>query len=86
MPADKVVLDVRDGVNSVIKGATVIPQSELAARMAELPKDKEILIHCNTGILAGMAVKQLKENGYQARYLKAVVQINPDGSFEVTEI
>lgn len=81
---DKVVLDVRDSGMSTIPGAINIPQAELAGRLAELPKDKEIIIHCNTGILASMALKTLQDNGYKARYVDAVVQVSSDGSFEVS--
>jgi len=85
-PADKVILDVRDsGADGVIPGAVNIPQAQLSDRLGELPKDKEYIIHCNTGILAGMALKTMQDNGYNARYVDAVVQISPDGSFEVTE-
>jgi rhodanese-related sulfurtransferase len=81
----KVILDVRDsGTAGTISGAVHIPQAELADRLAELPKDKEIIIHCNTGILASMALKTLKDNGYKARYVDAVVQVSPDGSFEIS--
>jgi hypothetical protein len=31
-----------------------------------------------------MSLKTLQDNGYQARYLDAVVQVSPDGSFEIT--
>ena len=85
-PSDKVILDVRDsGAEGIIPGAINIPQDQLAARIGELPKDKEYIIHCNTGILAGMSLKTLQDNGYQARYLDAVVQVGSDGSFEVSE-
>jgi len=83
-PADKVILDVRDSGVATIPGAVNIPQAELADRLAELPKDKEIIIHCNTGIMANMALKTLQDNGYKARYVDAVVQVSPDGSFEVS--
>jgi len=85
-PSDKVILDVRDsGAEGIISGAINIPQAQLAARLAELPKDKEYIIHCNTGILAGMALKTLQDNGYRARYLDAVVQVSPNGSFDITD-
>ena len=83
--ADKVILDVRDsGAEGMVPGAVNIPMAELPDRLAEIPKDKEVIVHCNTGILANMALKTLKDNGYNARYLDAVVQVSPNGSFEVT--
>ena len=81
----KVILDVRDaGTVGTIPGAIAIPQAEISGRMAELPKDKELIIHCNTGILASMALKTLKDNGYKARYVDAVVQVASDGTLEVS--
>jgi len=85
-PADKVILDVRDrGAEGTIDGAINIPLAELNGKLGELSKDKEYLIHCNTGILAGMACKTLQDNGFKARYLDAVVQVSADGSFDITE-
>ncbi len=83
-PADKIILDVRDSGVATIPGAVNIPQSELAGRLAELPKDKEVIVHCNTGIMANMALKTLADNGYKARYVDAVVQVSDDGSFDVS--
>ncbi len=85
-PLDKLILDVRDSGPAIIPGAINIPQGQLADRLAEVPRDKEIIIHCNTGIMASMSIKTLKDNGYNARYLNAVVQVSPDGSFEITDI
>jgi rhodanese-related sulfurtransferase len=85
-PSGKIILDVRDsGAEGTIPGAINIPQGQLAGRLAELQKDKEYIVFCNTGILAGMSLKTLQDNGYQARYLDAVVQVSPDGAFEVSE-
>jgi len=85
-PADKIILDVRDfGVKGHIPGDLDIPQALLSERIADLPKDKEIIIHCNTGILAKMAYNTLHDNGFQARYLDAVVQIAENGSFDISE-
>jgi rhodanese-related sulfurtransferase len=85
-PTDKIILDVRDsGSAGTIPGAVNIPQGQLADNLGEISKDKEYIIHCNTGILASMALKTLQDNGYNARYLDAVVQVSSDGTFEVTE-
>ena len=84
-PADIVILDVRDSTSDgFIPGAVNIPLAQLNDKLGELPKDKEYIIHCNTGIMAGMALKTMQDNGYKARYLDAVVQVSPDGSFDVT--
>ena len=87
-PKDKVILDVRDSATTsqgTIQGAVTIPLDELEARMNELQPDKEIIIHCNTGIMAGMAQKTLDGKGYNSRILNAVVQVASDGTYEVSE-
>jgi rhodanese-related sulfurtransferase len=87
-PADKVILDVRDAdevMAGKLPGAVHIPVGELAERMAELPTDKEILIHCTTGIRAMMAHDALAKKGYRARYLNEVIQVASDGSFEIAK-
>jgi rhodanese-related sulfurtransferase len=86
-PADVIILDVRnkDEANAgMIKGAVLIPEEELAARIAELPKDKRIIVHCSTGIRAEMAYHKLKEAGYKAGFLNAEIDIDKQGNFKVT--
>ena len=41
----------------------LIPETELAACVAELRKDKRIIIHCSKGIRAEMADHKLKDAG-----------------------
>lgn len=84
-PADKLILDVRDPGVTPLPGAKFIPLAELDGKIGELPKDKEIIIHCNTGILASMAQEKLAAAGLKSRYLNAVVQVSADGTFEVNE-
>lgn len=87
-PEDKLILDVRDAdtaARGMIPGAVNIPLDDLGGRLKELPSDREILIHCNTGIMAGMAHNTLGKNGFKSRYLNAVVQVSPDGSYELNE-
>ena len=84
-PANKIILDVRDaGTEGHIPGDLDIPQGQLDTKLAEIPTDKEIIVHCNTGILASMAFNTLKENGYNVRYVDAVVQIASNGTLEVS--
>jgi rhodanese-related sulfurtransferase len=86
-PADVLILDVRnpDEANAgMIKGAMLIPDEELATRMAEVPKGKRIVTHCLTGIRAEMAYHKLKEAGYNVSFLNAEIDVAKDGSFKVT--
>jgi rhodanese-related sulfurtransferase len=86
-PADVLILDVRnqDEANAgMIKGAVLIPDEELQARIAELPKDKRIIAHCSTGIRAEMAYHKLKDAGYKAGFLNADIDIAKNGVFKVT--
>jgi len=67
-----VILDVRsrqEMARGFFKKAIVIPLDELAARHRELPKNKEILIHCASGERAKMAAYELNRLGFQARFL-----------------
>ncbi len=81
-----VILDVRnpdETKNGTIKGALTIPEPQLLARLAELPKDAKILCHCSTGIRAELAYHLLKEKGYDARFLPTEITIIDDGEFTI---
>ena len=85
-PATIMILDVRnaDEVSAgMIKGAKNISDEELLDRLAELPKDKQIITHCSTGVRAEMAYHKLKEKGYQVKFLNAKVDIDKDGSYDL---
>jgi len=85
-PADTLILDVRnqDEANAgMIKGAKLIPDEDLAARMGELPKDKRIVAHCSTGVRAEMAYHKLKDKGYNAAFVKADIEINKAGKLTI---
>jgi rhodanese-related sulfurtransferase len=86
-PADVLILDVRnvDEANAgMIKGAMLIPEEDLAARIAELPKGKRIIIHCSTGIRAEMAYHKLKDAGFKAGFLNADIDIDKQGKIKIT--
>ena len=67
---DGFVLDVRNPpeleVESVA-GAVNIPLPQLRARLAELPKDREINVLCRSAQRAYYATRILLQNGYKAR-------------------
>lgn len=82
-----IILDVRDAdeaAGGVIQGSINIPSAQIKDRMKELPKDKDIVVHCLTGTRAQGAYEELKEAGYKVRYLNAVIQIGKDGKFEIS--
>jgi rhodanese-related sulfurtransferase len=86
-PANVLILDVRnpdEAAVGMIKGAMLIPDEELAARLAEVPKDKRIVTHCLTGIRAEMADHKLKEAVYNAAFLNNEIEVSKDGSFKIT--
>jgi rhodanese-related sulfurtransferase len=85
-PADTLILDVRnqdEGNAGMIKGAMLIPDEEIVARLGEIPKDKRIVTHCSTGIRAEMAYHKLKEKGYKVAFLNADIEIAKDGKFKI---
>jgi len=87
LPADKFILDVRDedeAMQGMLQGAHNIPSQDVADNLDQIPKDKEIIIHCITGVRAEMAYLTLKEKGYTARFLNANIDIDKDGHYNVT--
>ena len=75
--AAQIVLDVRtkeEVASGLFKNAIHIPLDELGKRIAELPKDKELLVHCTTGARAQMAMGTLGKAGIKARFLVADVE------------
>ncbi|GAQ95039.1 3-mercaptopyruvate sulfurtransferase SseA, contains two rhodanese domains [Thermodesulfovibrio aggregans] len=88
IPPNVIILDVRDPEETqmgMIKGAKNIPVNELKDRLNELPKDKEIIVHCATGMRAEMAYNILKEAGYNVKFLDASIQIKKGGKYKITE-
>ncbi|NTV88742.1 MAG: FAD-dependent oxidoreductase [Clostridiales bacterium] len=66
-PEKSILLDVRTETEyglGTIKGALNIPLDELRNRLAELPKDKEILVFCQVGLRGYVAVRLLMQNGF----------------------
>jgi len=88
-PTDKILLDVRRPDERAKKGKVAgtinIPVDTLDWRWSELPKDKEIIIHCQDGPRASVAFDVLKEHGLKVRSLFASFNWNKDGSYEIKE-
>lgn len=61
------VLDVRtpqEYAEGHVPGAVNVPQEQLASRLAEVPKDKDVVLYCKSGRRAGIAADVLAANGY----------------------
>ena len=61
------VLDVRspeEYASGHVPGAINIPYDQIAARIAEVPKDKDVVLYCKSGRRAGIAAEVLAGQGY----------------------
>ncbi len=79
--SDVVILDVRNKSETeagMFPNAVNIPLDELDQKLSDLPKDKQILIHCSTGARAEMAYNILKKAGVNAKYVNAKVECEKD--------
>jgi len=66
------LLDVREPVELAVESeprAINIPIGQLRARLAELPRDREILVICRSGQRAYYATRMLLQKGFKARTL-----------------
>jgi NADPH-dependent 2,4-dienoyl-CoA reductase/sulfur reductase-like enzyme/rhodanese-related sulfurtransferase len=66
------LLDVRQPVELIVEsvpGAVNIPLPQLRARLAELPRDREIVVICRSAQRAYYATRILLQNGFTARNL-----------------
>jgi rhodanese-related sulfurtransferase len=62
------VLDVRtpeEYASGYVPGAVNIPHDQLASRLAEVPKDREIVLYCRSGRRALLAADVLAAQGYK---------------------
>ena len=61
------VLDVRspeEYASGHVPGAVNIPYDQIASRIAEVPKDKDVVLYCKSGRRAGIAAETLAGQGY----------------------
>ena len=62
-----IVLDVRDPHEweiSAIEGSLRIPKSQVVARSNEIPRDREVIVQCKTGIRSRDSILMLQEKGF----------------------
>ena len=61
------VLDVRtpdEYAEGHVPGAVNVPHDQLASRVAEVPKDKDVVLYCRSGRRAALAADVLTAHGY----------------------
>lgn len=71
-PRTTFVLDVRrpdERARGAIPGSFHIPLDELRSRMDELPRDRDIVVYCQTGQRSYIAARLLGQHGFLARNL-----------------
>jgi sulfur-carrier protein adenylyltransferase/sulfurtransferase len=63
---DIYLLDVREPYEVQIAqiGGTVIPQNDVPNRLAEIPRDREIVVHCRSGARSQRIAEFLKQSGH----------------------
>jgi molybdopterin/thiamine biosynthesis adenylyltransferase/rhodanese-related sulfurtransferase len=61
------LLDVREPYEYQIAqiGGTLIPQNDVPNRLAEIPRDREIIVHCRSGARSQKIAELLKQSGYK---------------------
>ena len=89
LPANVMIIDVRNEdevTDGMLKTAKLIPSEEVKDHLAEIPKDKLIVVHCSTGVRAEMVYHALKGLGYtNVSFLNAAVVFAKDGSYKITK-
>ena len=64
---DLFILDVRNPEEYQIcrlPGSTLLPLPEMPQRFAEVPKDREVVVHCKSGMRSAKAIGFLMQHGY----------------------
>ncbi len=61
------VLDVRTAEEFAaghVPGAINVPYDQVASQLAQIPKDKDVVLYCKSGRRAGLAAEVLRASGY----------------------
>jgi len=70
---DFLLLDVRtpaEHVDDAIEGSYLLPVQELASRVGELPRGREIVVYCRVGNRSAFAASYLARLGYKVKNLE----------------
>lgn len=66
--SETAVLDVRSGAEweaGHVPGSVNLPINRIAERLAEIPKDRPVIVHCQTGARAMVGVGLLRAHGFE---------------------
>lgn len=89
LPANVMIIDVRtieEGKAGMLKTAKLIPGEEIKDHLTEIPKDKLVVLHCNTGVIAEVAYNTLKELGCtNVKFVNAKVTFDKNGGYQITK-
>jgi adenylyltransferase/sulfurtransferase len=60
------LIDVREPYEYKIAqiGGKLIPQDEVPRRLAEIDRDREVIVHCHSGVRSQRIAEFLKQAGY----------------------
>ncbi len=60
------ILDVREPWEYAIAqiGGRLIPQNEVPQRIAEIDREREVIVHCHSGIRSQRVAEFLKQSGF----------------------
>ncbi len=89
LPANVMIIDARsthEGHDGMLKTAKLIPAEEIKDRLAEIPKDKLVVLYCNTGVIAEVAYHTLRELGYtNVKFVNAKVSFEKNGTYKISK-
>lgn len=55
-----------------LEGAQLVPVQELAVRLAEVPRDRPVVVYCRSGHRSSQAAALLAESGYEVHDLGSI--------------
>jgi len=63
---DLYILDVREPYEALIAhiGGTLIPQNEVPSRLNEIPRGREVVVLCRSGVRSQRIAEFLEQSGY----------------------
>ena len=67
---DFVLIDIREPRERAAYniGGEHIPMGELMSRLAEIPKDKDVVLYCEKGIRSVISIQRLENHGFHNLY------------------